>query len=316
MSITLRQVRYFVAVAETGKVAAAATSIGISASAITEAIKELEAHLGCPLLTRQHKGVALTYEGYRFLQHSRTILAAVSDATYALSKPHGGSPGGLSGRLTLGTSVTVAGYFLAGPLARFRRMFPHLDVQVVERTRTVNERQLSRGQIDIGVLLVSNLRETDRFATETLVQSRRRLWTAANHPLLARETVTLADIAQEPYIQLLIDEAENTTKSYWGWYDLQPRRVFRTESVEAVRSMVATGAGVTILSDMVYRPWSLEGDRLEAKTLANPIPTMDVGLAWPRGRPLSDAAQAFRDFCRMEFGGAGSSPIAPRAVAV
>jgi DNA-binding transcriptional LysR family regulator len=138
-------------------------------------------------------------------------------------------------------------------------------------------------------------------ATLTLAKSRRRLWTATNHPLLSKTRVTLRDVAKEPYVQLLIDEAAATTLSYWANHKLTPNVIFRTESVEAVRSLVATGTGITILSDMVYRPWSLEGDKLESREIAAAIPTMDVGLAWARNAALTAPAQAFVEFCRMEF---------------
>jgi DNA-binding transcriptional LysR family regulator len=68
-----------------------------------------------------------------------------------------------------------------------------------------------------------------------------------------------------------------------------------------VRSLVATGTGITILSDMVYRPWSLEGDKLESREIAAAIPTMDVGLAWAKDATLPPPASAFIEFCRMEF---------------
>jgi DNA-binding transcriptional LysR family regulator len=297
VGLTLRQIRYFVAVAETGKVITAASAIGISPSAITEAINDLEAAIGARLYERQQKGIKLTHEGYRFLQHSRNILAAVSDASYALTAAQ---PQRVAGRLRLGTTVTVAGYFLARPLARFRRVFPNIELDVVEHRRSMIERQLANGQLDLTVMLVSNLARQEELAHETIVRSVRRLWMAANHPLLKRDIVRLADIAELPYIQLLIDEAEKTTTSYWRRHGLKPRVVFRTESVEAVRSLVATGAGITILSDMVFRPWSLDGDRLEVRELSDEIPTMDVGLAWRRGE-LKDPAKAFIEFCRIEY---------------
>jgi DNA-binding transcriptional LysR family regulator len=128
------------------------------------------------------------------------------------------------------------------------------------------------------------------------VQSKRRLWTPPSHPLLLKEKVNLEDVAKEPYIQLLIDEAEEATKKYWVKYNLTPHIAFRTSSVEAVRSMIATRAGVTILSDMVYRPWSLEGDRIQSCDIADEIPTMDVGLAWRKNSELSDMAKVFIDF--------------------
>ena len=79
--------------------------------------------------------------------------------------------------------------------------------------------------------------------------------------------------------------------------------IFVTSSVEAVRSMVADGLGVTILSDMVYRPWSLEGLRIEQRNLATPVPSMDVGLAWRRGKKLGSAARAFADFLSLAVSG-------------
>ena len=112
--MTLRQIRYFVAVAEAGSVSGAAAAIGISQSAITEALKALEAETGAGLLDRHAKGVALTYQGHQFLRHARSILAAVADAARALEA----GPQAIVGRLNLGVTIMVAGYFLADLLAR------------------------------------------------------------------------------------------------------------------------------------------------------------------------------------------------------
>ena len=239
----------------------------------------------------------MTYDGYVFLQHCRNVLSALSAATVAV----GAHRKRVEGELTIGVTITVAGYFLAAPLARFRRSFPDVKVSVRELDRSVIEKRLVNGQLGLGILLVSNLKHVDELATETLAKSRRRLWTSTHHPLLARPKVTLRDVAKEPYIQLTIDEAAKTTLSYWSKNNLAPSIVFRTDSVEAVRSLVATGAGVTILSDMVYRPWSLEGDKLESREISAQIPTMDVGLAWSKGVEVPAPSRAFIEFCRMEF---------------
>jgi len=66
--------------------------------------------------------------------------------------------------------------------------------------------------------------------------------------------------------------------------------------MEAVREMVALGLGVTILSDMVFRPWSLDGRRIRTVPLKDPVPTMEVGLIWRRGRHLSPVAEALRRY--------------------
>ncbi|WP_395023173.1 LysR substrate-binding domain-containing protein [Dongia sp.] len=297
MSLNLRQIRYFVAAAEAGKVVAAASAVGISPSAITEAIQDLEETVGTPLVTRHRDGIKVTYDGYVFLQHCRNILSALTAATSAVGqhRPR------VAGPLSIGVTITVAGYFLAAPLARFRRSFPEVEVNIRELGRNVIEKQLAQGQLDIGIVLVSNLERGDELATATLAKSRRRLWTATGHPLLGKPRVTLKDVAKEPYIQLSIDEAAATTLTYWSKYKLKPNVIFQTDSVEAVRSLVATGTGITILSDMVYRPWSLEGDKLESREIAAAIPTMDVGLAWSSTATLPAPAKAFIEFCRMEF---------------
>ena len=65
-----------------------------------------------------------------------------------------------------------------------------------------------------------------------------------------------------------------------------------------MRSLVGLGVGLATLPDMAYRPWSLDGDRVEARELANPIPTVDVGLVWRQGAPLRPTAAQFLDMCR------------------
>ena len=128
------------------------------------------------------------------------------------------------------------------------------------------------------------------------MRSKRRLWTPPEHPLLKSPAVGLADVARYPYVMLTVDEASKTAGRYSARTPHQPDIIFRTSSVEAVRSMVAAGMGITVLSDMVYRPWSLEGQRIETRLLLDDIPTMDVGLAWVRGRPMLAATRAFHDF--------------------
>jgi DNA-binding transcriptional LysR family regulator len=139
------------------------------------------------------------------------------------------------------------------------------------------------------------------------MRSKRRLWTPPEHPLLKAPAIGLAEVAQHPYVMLTVDEASKTAGRYWARTPYQPDIIFRTSSVEAVRSMVAAGMGITVLSDMVYRPWSLEGQRIETRLLVDEIPTMDVGLAWARGRPMRPATRAFHDFLSLAFTGGGQS---------
>jgi DNA-binding transcriptional LysR family regulator len=296
MDITLRQIKYFIAAAETGKIASASTLLSISPSSITESIKELEKIVGVTLITRHHRGINLTFDGFRFLKHCYNINASVSDAEYALKNSYTD----ISGDLSLGVTITVSGYFLASPLARFKRTFPGIKVHLVEYPRDRIELMLMEGKLDVAVLLVSNV-NNDNLFSETLVCSKRRLWTSVNHPLCSMTDITLENISQEPYIQLMIDEAGVRHMDFWRKHETTPDIRFRTESVEAVRSLVAVGSGITILSDLVYRPWSLEGDRIEAHNVIDHVPTMDIGLTWSKHRTVSKVTNSFIEFCLMEF---------------
>jgi DNA-binding transcriptional LysR family regulator len=300
MTLSLKQVRYFIATANSGQVSQAAIEVNVSQSAITTAIKQLESDLRVSLFTRHNSGVTLTAEGTRFLQHARNIMAVVNAAEHApLTEDKA-----MSGSVRLGVTYTVAGYFLPRHYARFKRSFPRIRVHIHELPRSAIEDSLKNGSLDLAVMLVSNIQDRNLLAHETLLRSRRRLWLPVEHPLLQADTISLEDVAPLPYVMLTVDEASKTAQRYWKATGHRPNVTFNTSSVEAVRSMVADGIGVTILSDMVYRPWSLEGQRIELRSVAADIPTMDVGLAWNRRKPQTDATKTLHEFFSLSFGGA------------
>ncbi|MBX9629659.1 MAG: LysR family transcriptional regulator [Burkholderiales bacterium] len=295
MSLSIRQLKYFVATAELGQVSQAAIQLNISQSAVTTAIKELELEVGGALFGRTHAGMELTESGRKFLGHAYTILSAVDDALRAPT-----SNSALAGTLSVATTYTVMGYFAPHHLQRFSQLYPRITVNVYELNRDAIEEGLISNRFDMAVLLTSNLVSPD-LASETFFGSERRLWVSARHPLLELPEVTLSNVAPEPYIMLTVDEAAQTALRYWGRTPFRPNIRLRTSSVEAVRSMVANGWGVSILSDMVYRPWSLEGKRIETINLKDAIPSMTVGLAWKKGTEFTPPMSALRDYFRQIF---------------
>lgn len=300
MQLSLRQLKYFTAVAEIGRISHAAQQLNISQSAVTTTIRELEELLGQQLFERQARGVELTKAGRRFLSHAYAVLASAEEAVNMPLEDHQ-----VEGSLTVAASYTVLGYFLPHHLQRFGQLHPQIEVRVHEVERSAIEEGLLNQRYDIGVLLTGNvvLRE---LALDTFFGSPRRLWVPTKHPLLEKPEVYLEDLAQEPYIMLTVDEAAATTLKYWKDTAIQPNVRMRTSSVEAVRSTVANGLGVTILSDMVYRPWSLEGKRIETINLRNAVPAMNIGLGWKNGIEFTPAMKAFRDYFRQQLLESGS----------
>lgn len=298
MEPSLRQIRYFIATANAGQVSRAAMEINVSQSAITTAIKSLEQMIGAALFERHAAGMALTYEGNLFLDHAKHIIESVEEAVRIPRRIRDD----VKGSINLAVTYTISGYFLPPFLSRFSRAFPNVKINLSEADRPTVEEGLATNGFDLAVMLTSNILNHEELSHDTLWRSRRRLWVDAHHKFLQKTSVTLADVAEEPYIMLTVDEASNTAQRYWNRTPNRPNVVFRTTSVEAVRSMVANGMGVCILSDMVYRPWSLEGRRVEVIELIDEIPTMDVGLAWHNTRGHSEAAKAFIEFMHLGMG--------------
>jgi DNA-binding transcriptional LysR family regulator len=295
MTISLRQIRYFIATAELGQISQAAVDLSISQSAVTTAIKELERTVGVSLFLRTPHGMDLTSAGRQFLSHAYEILKKVDEATHlnVVSSE-------IEGTLTVAATYTVIGYFLPLHIERLRRHFPKLEIQLFELNRESIEEGLLSNRYDMSVLLTSNILNP-ALITEKVLSSTRRLWLPAQHHLLQAETVGLKEIAEEPYIMLTVDEAAHSALKYWSASPYQPRVILRTSSVEATRSLVANGQGVAILSDMVHRPWSLEGRRIETVNISDPVPAMDVGLAWRRNMELSPPMLAFRSYFQQAF---------------
>ena len=100
---------------------------------------------------------------------------------------------------------------------------------------------------------------------------------------------------------LTMDEHEATMSKLWQQHNFTPKIMFKSHTMEALRSMVANDMSVAILSDMVYRSWSLEGRPIVKKDLIENISSMNTGMTWPWGRKLSEAALTFIAFLRTEI---------------
>ncbi|THF68701.1 LysR family transcriptional regulator [Deinococcus sp. Arct2-2] len=293
MHLTVKQLRYFMAVAEAGSISGALPSLNVSQSVVTESLRKLEEVVGGPLFSRHARGMTLTPAGQLFLRHAQEALSAFSRAEQTLQ----GQPSPVRGTLNLGVTSLLTAYYLPEKLARFERLFPDVRVRVVEDRRRFLQHLLIGGELDVAVVNVAgppgaHALDTQALHTRTLIRSPWRVWLPAAHPLLRQGSVSLSDLAPERALILSGDELEDTTAL------VLRRAAFReigvkTGSVEAIRSLVGLGLGVCVLPELAYRPWTLEGDRLATRPLEDDLPPLEVGLAWRRGSPLTAVAQAF-----------------------
>lgn len=289
MAFTLRQLQFFIAAAEQRSVTGAARTLSISQSSVTEAIRALEEDLGVMLFERRARGLVITHKGNLFLRHASQILADVANARMGFQEDNERD----TGELSLGATPLVAGYFLADLLSRFRRAYPQITLNALEESGENLLHLLIGGELDLALMLTASMHHHKAMNVETLLVSPFRLWLPAGHPLTKLESVSMEALSGENLIALKIDEVAESTQHLMQALAVKPRTVFRTGSVEAVRSLVATGAGIALLPSLVYRPWSLEGDRIEIRDISGDLPSIQFALVWRKGSALSKPASNF-----------------------
>src|SRR3569832_907567 len=125
VAFTLRQLQYFIAVAEEGTVSGAAQSLSISQSAVADAIKELESDLGVTLFERHRRGLTITHKGHQFYRHAQRILGDVQDARRSFATDEPAAP---PSQLSLGVTSLKTDNKQSDLLARFRRAYPGVKV--------------------------------------------------------------------------------------------------------------------------------------------------------------------------------------------
>jgi DNA-binding transcriptional LysR family regulator len=296
---TLKQFKYFLAVADTGSVAAAARMVNIAQSAVTKSVLELEHTLGTPLFERSAKGMSLTQAGLRFQASALKVISAVAEAGMI----DRGQAQGLSGTLTLGVTSLVAGYYLAELFARFTRSHPSVRINVVEDSPQFLEHLLVGGEVDLAIMVSNTLGDPQALVVEQLTTSPNRVWLSPSHPLAEKTDLTVAECASCPQIVLQADRIEAVMRPVWLRYGVHPDVVLRTSSLEAVRSLVGVGAGLCVLPDFLYRPWTLDNEHIEVRSLRDAVPTVNVGLVWRRGTRTPDVVQEFIAVAREKSSG-------------
>ena len=234
MNITFRQMRYFIAVAEIRSISGGAVSVGISQSAVTDAIRFIEAELGCDMFARHARGVILTREGEQFLRHARKIVDAMNDIRGGLGRD---SPN-VTGRLMVGATPTVTGYFMPDLLARYRQAFPAVEVAIVEERSDYIEHLLVNGELDLAILILPGLTRPEALDQDILLRSDMRVWLAPAHRLADHDSISLAELADEPLIDINREELQAVSQAVWQRQPVHRRPAYRSASVEAIRGLV------------------------------------------------------------------------------
>ncbi|HRW20276.1 MAG TPA: LysR substrate-binding domain-containing protein [Dermatophilaceae bacterium] len=286
---TLQQLAAFVAVADTGTIAAAAGRMQLSPSAVRSSLGDLERALGAQLTVRQRaKGVELTAAGQVVLAKARIVLHESLD----LEADVRGEPGQVTGILHVGCYATLGPTALPPLLQGYTRHFPAVRVELREDTLDGLRAAVDAGDVDVALTYDVDLpRHWKRVVCQRLHP---RVHIAADHPLAAGGSIRLADLADEPMVLLDVPPSREHVLDMCRGAGIEPRIALRTSNFETARALVGRGLGWALLVQRTPSEVSYEGRPIVSLEVVDPaLPSVEVVVTWPRDARLSRAAQAF-----------------------
>ncbi|MCO7219843.1 LysR family transcriptional regulator [Klenkia sp. PcliD-1-E] len=294
--VTLRQLEYFIAVAEAESITRAALACHVTQAAISLALKDLEQTMGVQLaIRRRSKGVHLTPAGRELATRARTL---VHDAHHLLRSAE--SDDGFRGTLTVGCFSTLSTTVLP-PLAGFlAEEHPGVDLEIVEGSGPAVQERMLRGQVDL--CFVYEAQVLDEVEAVPLQERRFHVVLSPEHPLADRDDVDLADLAGHPAALLDIEPATYLNRAMLRAAGIDPLVAYRSADVHTIRALVGRNLAWSLLMEPCDA--SSEGRPLRFLPLRGGLGVNSVMLAYPRGVRLPRLSQEVATFSQRAFGGA------------
>jgi len=243
--VELRQLRYFIAVAEELNFHRAAERVNISQPPLSRQVALLENELGAELFVRAHHRVQLTEAGRVFLAHARMVIAAAQTAVDAAGRAVRGEVG----TLTVGFVGSAIYSCIPRILPAFRERYPDVHLTLNAMSTTAQIEALRKQQLDIGLL-----RHAVRgrgLATEFLLRERFVVALPATHPMARRRVIALRSLADERFVMF---QREDGPGPYTEILDLCRRENFTPRVVQeagpmTIHGLVASGLGIAIVPE-------------------------------------------------------------------
>lgn len=292
--MNLRDLRYFIALADLRHFGRAAEACHVSQPTLSTQLKKLEDELGVQLIERAPRQVMLTPAGRDILERARRVIAEVEqmrETARRTADPEAGS-------VRLGLFPTLGPYLLPHVVPNIRRRFPRLELLLVEE-KTENVLQMLReGRLDAGVLALPLHEEW--LEIEALFEEPFLLALPNGHPLAKQRELKLAELSQQHLLLLedghcLRDQALEVCQLAGA----SEKEGFRATSLETLRQMVAAGVGLTLLPMLAVKPPVPASENIRLLPFRQPAPTRKLALVWRKSSAMSDflrkLAQVLKD---------------------
>ena len=291
--LTLRQMRYFEALASARHFGKAAELVHVSQPALSAQIMEMENHLGVKLVERSRGGVFLTRKGEEVLARTRTILADVD----MLEQSARASSGTLEGRIRIGVIPTLAPYLVPRLVPHLRRVYPAIEIEFKESVTSRLVADLGEGLLDAVVAALPI--ETDGLSTKPLFSDRFYMAMADDERNILMSPLTEDQVDVEQL--LLLEEGHCLRDQALAVCSTAGKRrlvSFGATSMTTLLQMVANGMGMTLIPEIAIATEAARNS-IRIVPFAAPEPAREIGLVWrrssPRERDMEALATAISD---------------------
>lgn len=289
--MTLSELKYIVAVAKYRHFRKASESCYVSQPTLSIAIKKLEDELGINLFERHRNDILLTPIGEKIVTLADSILQQAEHIKQLAKEEQGDH----SGELRIGAIYTIGPYLLPKLIPVFHRQFPHIPLIVEENYTKQLMQKLHQGELDFVILSLPY--EDPAIETLVLYEEPFVLALPPEHPLSKNKEIKIIDLKNQTFLLLgaghcFRDQVVDTFPNLAGlqFERDQMQRTLEGSSLETIRFMVASGAGITILPCS-----SINGheELLAIRKIESPTPSRQVALAWRKSFPRQQVLNHF-----------------------
>ncbi|TDP56290.1 LysR family transcriptional regulator [Aminicella lysinilytica] len=278
--------RYYIfsKVIETGSFTEAARELSYSQSAVSQTVKGLEAELGTTLVRRDRFGVTLTSDGESYMPFIRGICGAEE----ALREKKVEMEGLTDAVIRIGAFTSVSRTFLPQLMRSFKAKNRGVQFELLNGEYSSIERWIREGSVDLGFV---NSRYAENLQIEPLYRNDMKAVLPQNHPLAAKDIVTLEELAREHFIELFEGDYSVSMDAFRN-KGLSPDIEYSVQDDYSIITMVRQGLGVSMLYDDLLEGYS--GGVL-VRDIADP-PRREIALGYKDFSTLPLAARRFMDY--------------------
>lgn len=289
----LRQVRAFVALADTQSFTRAAESLFLTQSAVSHSIRSLEQQLEVQLVERSGKRIALTQDGVVFLRRCRSVISELEQATQEMEalKLWG------QGRIRLGATHTLCQYLLPTVLREFRDCFPRCEIHIESGDTAELMAKMEEAQLDLVLGLGSRTPSWAHFMP--IFKDELVFVVSAEHPWATKDYIPVEEIGTESFlIYAKKSETYRLIRNHFEGMGVKLRTTLNLGAMEAIKEMARVGIGVGIVSPWVAKKELDRGQLVQVPIRKEPL-VREWGVFYHESKSLSMVEDAFVGICEV-----------------